>query len=208
MRWSPANEPGAGSGGFCRRTKVQEEPVRDARLLNAVGWAKEGDSDALRFLYVRYADNVYGYVQSIVRDEHESEDITQHLFSKLPAALSRYEPRSVPFSAWILRVARNLALDHIRALRAVPCEEIRGADEATDDDAFERSRALHDALDCLPREQREVLILRHVMGMTPREIAQSLGKTEGSINGLHHRGRRAMQHELGERGARPVTSAG
>ena len=59
----------------------------------------------MRMLYLRYADNVYGYVCSIVRDEHEAEDVTQQVFAKLMTAIARYEPRSVPFSAWILRIS-------------------------------------------------------------------------------------------------------
>jgi RNA polymerase sigma-70 factor, ECF subfamily len=197
---------GAGSAGFRRNTRLPEENARDPLLAKAILRAKEGDRDALTFLYVRYADNIYGYVRSIVRDEHEAEDITQHLFSKLTFALSRYEPRSVPFSAWILRVARNLAVDHLRAVRAIPCEEVRPVDSVADDFSFERSRALQDALDALPPDQRQVLILRHVAGMSPSEIARSLGKTEGSIHGLHHRGRRTLQRELAELGAGPVTA--
>jgi RNA polymerase sigma-70 factor (ECF subfamily) len=197
---------GATSGGFRQRTALPDENGTDALLLKAVLRAKEGDRDALTFLYVRYADNLYGYVGSIVRDEHAAEDITQDLFVKLPSALARYEPRRVPFAAWILRVARNLALDHLRAQRAVPCAEVRPVEPLADDLSFERSRALRDALDALPRDQRQVLILRHVAGMTPGEIARSLGRSEGSIHGLHHRGRRALQRELSELGARPVTS--
>jgi RNA polymerase sigma-70 factor (ECF subfamily) len=192
--------------GFRRNTALPEESGRDPLLLKAILRAKEGDRDALSFLYIRYADNVYGYVRSIVRDEHDAEDITQQLFLKLTPALSRYEPRSVPFAAWILRVARNLALDHIRAARAIPCEEVRPVDAVAEDYSFERSRALQDALDALPPDQRQVLILRHVVGMTPGEIGRSLGKSEGSIHGLHHRGRRTLQRELSESGARPVTA--
>ena len=197
---------GATTAGFRQRTMLPDDDGADGLLLKAILRAKEGDRDALRFLYVRYADNIYGYVRSIVRDEHDAEDITQHLFSKLTFALSRYEPRSVPFAAWILRVARNLALDHIRAKRAIPCEEVRPVDSVADDFSFERSSALRDALDALPPDQRQVLILRHVVGMTPGEIARSLGKTEGSIHGLHHRGRRTLQHELSKLGAAPVTA--
>jgi RNA polymerase sigma-70 factor, ECF subfamily len=201
-----ARRVGATTGGFRQRTTLPDDDGADGLLLKAILRAKEGDRDALSFLYVRYADNIYGYVRSIVRDEHEAEDITQQLFSKLTFALSRYEPRSVPFAAWILRVARNLALDHIRAKRAIPCEEVRPVDSVADDFSFERSHALRDALDALPRDQRQVLILRHVVGMTPGEIARSLGKTEGSIHGLHHRGRRTLQRELSELGAGPVTA--
>jgi RNA polymerase sigma-70 factor (ECF subfamily) len=167
--------------------------------------ARDGDRDALRFLYVRFADNIYGYVCSIVRDEHEAEDITQHLFTKLTSILPNYEERDVPFSAWILRVARNLALDHLRQRRAVPCEEIRGVDEHFDDTARERSQCLQEALSLLPRDQREVLIMRHILGMSPREIAAALGKSEGSIHGLHHRGRGAMQRALVQLEAGPAT---
>jgi RNA polymerase sigma-70 factor (ECF subfamily) len=201
-----ARRLGAATGGFRQRTTLPDDDGADGLLLKAILRAKEGDPDALTFLYVRYADNIYGYVRSIVRDDHEAEDITQQLFSKLTFALSRYEPRSVPFSAWILRVARNLAVDHIRALRAIPCEEVRPVDSVADDYSFERSRALQDALDALPRDQRQVLILRHVAGLSPGEIARSLGKTEGSIHGLHHRGRRTLQRELSELGAGPVTA--
>ena len=45
----------------------------------AVARAKEGDDEALRFLYVTYSHNIYGYVRSIVRDDHEAEDVTQHV---------------------------------------------------------------------------------------------------------------------------------
>ena len=194
------------AGRFRTKTRLDEGPELDRVVAQAVARAKEGDQEAVRFLYLRYVDNVYGYVRSIVRDEYEAEDITQQLFSKLTFALSRYEPRSVPFAAWILRVARNLALDHVRAARAIPCEEVRPVDSVADDFSFERSWALQDALDALPRDQRQVLILRHVAGMSPGEIARSLGKTEGSIHGLHHRGRRTLQRELSELGAGPVTA--
>jgi RNA polymerase sigma-70 factor, ECF subfamily len=201
-----ASDRGAWDGGFRARRNLPEENRSDALLLEAIHRAKEGDRDALRFLYVRYADNLYGYVRSIVCDDHAAEDITQDLFAKLPSALARYEPRRVPFAAWILRVARNLALDHLRAIRAVPCAELRAVEPVADDFSFERSRALRDALDALPRDQRQVLLLRHVMGMTPGEIARSIGKSEASVHGLHHRGRRTLQRQLSELGARPVTA--
>ena len=96
----------------------------------AVARGKEGDREAIRFLYVRYSDNIYGYVRSIVRDEHEAEDITQHVFAKLMTVLVKYEERGVPFFAWLLRLAHNAAIDHLRGRRATPAEEVFGADAA------------------------------------------------------------------------------
>jgi RNA polymerase sigma-70 factor, ECF subfamily len=178
----------------------------DALLLRAVAATKSGDVSALHFLYVRYADDVRGYVQSIVRERHDAEDITQNVFAKLPRAIRTYERREVPFAAWILRVARNAAVDHMRSRRPVPCEEVRTSDQGYEQVGFERSQSLRDALERLPEEQREVLVLRHVAGLSPGEIAQRLHKTEGSIHGLHHRGRRALRAALVELEAAPVTN--
>jgi RNA polymerase sigma-70 factor, ECF subfamily len=173
--------------------------MRERRVVaQAVARAKAGDQEALRFLYVRYADNVYGYVRSIVRDHHEAEDVTQHVFAKLITALPKYEAREVPFAAWILRVARNVALDHMRRRRAIPCDEVRELDARRDDqgDAQETSLTLREALDDLPEDQREVIVLRHLVGLSPGEIADRLGRTEPSIHGLHHRGRGALRSAL------------
>jgi RNA polymerase sigma-70 factor, ECF subfamily len=170
----------------------------------AAARAKAGDMSALDFLYVRFADDVCGYVDSIVRDHHAAEDITQNVFAKLMTAIQKYEPRDVPFAAWILRVSRNAALDYLRARRQIPVEEVRKDDEGDEQIGFERSNCLRDALWRLPEEQREVLVLRHLAGLSPSEIASRLGKTEGSIHGLHHRGRAALQQLLREMDAAPV----
>jgi RNA polymerase sigma-70 factor, ECF subfamily len=177
-------------------------------LAQAIARAKEGDASALHFLYVRYADDVCGYVNSIVRDRHEAEDITQTLFAKLLTKIQRYEQRSVPFSAWILRVARNSALDHVRGRRMVPVETVRTSDEGSDELRFERSNSIREALERLPEEQRTVLVLRHMAGLTPVEIAERLKKTESAIHGLHHRGRGALKAALRELDAAPVVQAG
>lgn len=184
----------------------QETAERD-RERCAIAEAKAGDWDALHYLYVRYADDVRGFVQSIVRDHHEAEDITQNVFAKLIKAIQKYEEREVPFAAWILRVARNAALDHLRAKRQIPVEEVRIADDGHDQIAADRGRCLRAALAELPEAQREVLVLRHIAGLSPGEIAERLGKTEASIQGLHHRGRAALKASLRELGSAPVTAA-
>ena len=107
-----------------RVSTALEHNNRDEAIDRAVTAAQAGDMDAIRFLYMRYKDNVYGYVLSIVREQHEAEDCTQQVFMKLISAIQRYEPRTVPFTAWILRVARNVAIDHLRQRRAIPREEV------------------------------------------------------------------------------------
>ena len=175
-------------------------------MYDAVARAKEGDTSALHFLYVRYADDIRGYVCSIVRDPHEAEDITQNVFAKLMTSILRYERRETPFAAWILRVARNVALDHVRARRQIPFAEVRTSDNGHHQIDFERLESIREALRQLPEEQREVLVLRHIAGLTPGEIAERMGKSEGSIHGLHHRGRVVVQAALHEHESGPVTS--
>ena len=120
-------------------------------------------------------------------------------------ALPKYEQREVPFAAWILRVARNVAVDHMRQRRAIPCEEVRELEPTTHDEhRSERRSTLREALATLPDDQRQVIVLRHLVGLSPGEIAGRLGKTEPSIHGLHHRGRGALRAVLTERDCAPT----
>jgi RNA polymerase sigma-70 factor, ECF subfamily len=190
------------------RRLAASSPCDDRGLVSrAIARAKEGDTHAIHFLYVRYADDVQGYVQSIVRNCHDAEDITQSVFAKLMTVIGKYEQREVPFSAWILRVARNAALDQVRSRRQIPFEEVRTSDDGHEQVGFDRSQALKAALAQLPEDQREVLVLRHVVGLSPSEIANRLGKSEGSVHGLHHRARGTLQTALTELEASPLTAA-
>ncbi|MBX5468883.1 MAG: sigma-70 family RNA polymerase sigma factor [Thermoleophilaceae bacterium] len=195
------------SARFQIRRNLEETRDEAGVVARAVEAAKRGDRDAFRYLYVRYADNVYGYVRSIVGDDHDAEDVTQQVFTKLMTSLDRYEPRAVPFSAWMLRVARNVALDHVRQRRLILCDEVHASEADVDDRAHHSSMTVREALASLPHDQRTVLVLRHVLGLSPPEIARCLGKTEGSVHGLHHRGRGALQKALAQRGTAPSTLA-
>ena len=198
---------GLETGEVARRAGGAGEDGGRDRERRAIGAAKAGDWDALHYLYARYADDVRRFVQSIVRNRHDAEDITHEVFAKLMQAIQKYEEREVPFAAWILRVARNAALDHLRSRRQIPVEEVRITDEGHEQTSFEYSRALKAALAELPESQRQVLVLRHIGGLSPNEIAERLGKTEASIQGLHHRGRAALKDSLRELGVAPVTAA-
>jgi RNA polymerase sigma-70 factor (ECF subfamily) len=188
-----AGEAGRAAGN----TRLVQEAVKQAQA---------GDSEGLHFLYVRYAPDVQRFVNSIVKDHHEAEDITQNVFAKLMKSIKRYEQREVPFVAWIMRVARNATLDHMRTRRAIPTEEVRIADTGQAQLGIDRGRDLRHALEQLPEDQREVLVLRHIAGLTPVEIAATLKKSESSVHGLHHRGRRSLQAKLVEIGAAPVVA--
>jgi len=194
------------TGRFRRSTSLDESETCRRRVSLAVARAKQGDREALRYLYIQYADNVYGYVVSIVKDEHEAEDITQMVFAKLITVLGRYEQREVPFTSWLLRLAHNAALDHLRRRVPTPAEEVRSPNERVDECPSDDVQVVGQALAALPEDQRTVVVLRHLVGLTPGEIAERLGRSENSIHGLHHRGRRALQSHLRQLECAPVTA--
>jgi RNA polymerase sigma-70 factor, ECF subfamily len=167
----------------------------------------EVDPDAVRFLYERHARSVYRYLRGMVgRDD--AEDLTQQVFLKLITQLQRYEARSdVPFSAWLRRVAHNLAVDYLRSPRPGPMDSIRPLAAGPDEGVTERAQCLFEALAELPPSQREVVVLRYLAGLSPGEIASALGRSEDSIHCLHHRARGRLKRELTRRGAAPLTLA-
>jgi RNA polymerase sigma-70 factor, ECF subfamily len=192
------------SHGFYASTAVEENDG-DPEIAHAVARAQIGDMEAFRFLYLRYKNNVYGYVLSILGDEHDAEDATQYVFLKLMSAIRQYEPRTVPFTAWIIRVARNVAVDCQRQRRTVLCEEVWKPPLPADESDRDRRWGLEHALETLPPDQRGVLMLRHLVGLSPTEIAAQMGRTEASIHGLHHRARQALRRELERIQCTPTT---
>src|SRR3954452_16914388 len=195
---------GLNDGRFHRRTSFDKD-LQPGELAAAIDQAKAGDGEAVRYLYLRFAPNVYGYARSLVRDEHEAEDVTQQVFARLMTALKRYEDRGVPFSAWILRITHNMAIDHMRR-RLTLCDETTVPERTDEGRQHDLGRALREALEELPEVQRQVLVMRHVGGLTPGEIAAKLEKSEDSVHGLHHRGRRALKSALRQAEAAPVVA--
>jgi RNA polymerase sigma-70 factor (ECF subfamily) len=154
---------------------------------------------------VTYARNVHRRIQGIVHDAHEAEDLTHDVFVKLFTALGKYEQREVPFSAWILRVAQNAALDHLKRRRQVPFAQMQLSDCGRDQLGWDRRRCLKAALAGLTDEQREVLVLHHVGDLPLRQIADRMGKSEGAVTQLHHRARAALRVSLAELESAPRT---
>jgi RNA polymerase sigma-70 factor (ECF subfamily) len=167
--------------------------------------AKASDHDAMRELYLRFAPHVHDYVGRIVVNPDDADDVTQQIFAKLLTELWRYEPGEAPFRAWILRVSHNAAIDHVRRTRAFPCEEVRTIQEHADEPPLERRASLREALASLTTGQRDVLVLRHIVGLTPDEIATRLGRSVRSVHCLHQRGRAAACMALGALGSAPAT---
>jgi RNA polymerase sigma-70 factor (ECF subfamily) len=200
-------EATAARSGYRRRRLIDQPQDAEALVAAAVDRARDGEDDALRLIYLLYADNVFGFVLAIVRDEHDAEDITSEVFARLPRALGHYRTSATPFAGWLLRVARNAALDHLRAQRSVPLAEIRATGASAELQAVERLDALKAALAALPEDQRQVMLLRLVAGLTPGEVAERLGRSVDAVHALQHRARRRLREELTQSGWAPTSAA-
>src|SRR2546429_4902137 len=103
--------------------KSSRESNENVRRL--VDRAQQGDRDALEELYLIHFDRIYGYLHMSVGNRHDAEDLTTQTFLKMLESIGRFRWRSAPFSAWLFRIAHNLAMDHFRATkRWQPQEEV------------------------------------------------------------------------------------
>jgi RNA polymerase sigma-70 factor (ECF subfamily) len=200
-------EATASRSGYRRRRPPPSSPEADRLVLVAVEQARAADTDALRLLYLLFADDLYGCVLAIVRDPDDAEDVTSDVFARLTRALRTYRPGPAPFAAWLLRVGRNAALDHVRAQRTVPRAEVRAPDTPAEDLARERLDALRTALEALPADQRGVMLLRFVAGLSPVEVAARMGRSVDAVHALQYRARRRLRRELTLLGSAPVAAA-
>ena len=175
-------------------TQVLASPT-DEELV--IAYAKRGDERAVRTLVERHQERVYGYLLGMVRDRTVADDLFQETFLRVLKALQGERAtytRQGKFLGWVLRIARNAALDHLRSRRkwqdVEASREPEGNsywDQLTDDappvdSTLERQTHrnwLRAAIEKLPPEQREVLLLRHEAELTFREIA---ALTDVSIN--------------------------
>jgi RNA polymerase sigma-70 factor, ECF subfamily len=178
---------------------------RRERTLTAIQRARRGDADALASLYSDYAPGVYAYVRRMLRNDYDAQDVTQQAFVKLATSLDKYDARRADFSAWMLRMAHNIAVDHLRKQRLMLMRDpLEATGEAQQPDPHD-GRSLREAFRALSSAQRDVLLLRDVVGLTPQEVAKRLGKSKAAVNTCHHRARRAAVRSLVALGSTPTT---
>ena len=195
---------------FCRSSSTLASTASAPRsqresTLSALRRAKRGDADALDYLYRHYAPGVFAYVRRILRNDYDAQDVTQQVFVKLATSLDKYDARRAGFSAWLLRMAHNLAVDHLRKQRLTLLSDPVETTGDTEQPDLDDGRSLREMFSALSSAQRDVLLLREVVGLTPREVAKRLGKTEAAVNTCHHRARRAAVRSLIAMGSTPAT---
>jgi RNA polymerase sigma-70 factor (ECF subfamily) len=165
--------------------------------------AQRGDRLALEELYLLHFDRIYSYLHMSVGTRHDAEDLTTQTFVKMLEAIGRFQWRAVPFSAWLFRIAHNLAMDHFRASRRwQPEEEVPESAQGEESSAEEQAIAslgqtsMLELIERLSPEQRQVLTLKFVFRFSNAETAAILGKTEGAVKSLQHRALASLQKHV------------
>lgn len=179
-----------------------DEPDELQRL---VGAARGRDRDAVARLFDRYYDSVYRYAYARLGNVTDAEDAASETFAAMLRALPRFRWRGVPFEAWLFRIAMSKVVDAARhRSRVRPAGDGLELDVADADAdparvfAFrELRRELVVAIERLPRDQRDVLMVRFFAGRSIRETADHLGRSEGAIKQLQFRALSSLRRSSG-----------
>jgi RNA polymerase sigma-70 factor, ECF subfamily len=182
---------------------IQNATARTDDLRRLVDQAQRGDREALEALYLLHFDRIYSYLHMSVGNRQDAEDLTTQTFLKMLEAIGRFRWRSAPFSAWLFRIAHNLAMDHFRANRRWQPEEevpeLEGAAESSAEEAALEAigrRSMLELLETLSHEQQQVLTLKFVFRFSNGEAATILGKSEGAVKSLQHRALASLERQL------------
>ncbi len=187
------------------------EREADLELLRAV---KAGDATAYRGLVEKYQGRLYGMAYGMVRNKEDARDITQDAFVKAYSSLDSFRTES-SFYTWLYRIAMNLSIDFLRKRKRQGTTSFDEGIAAKDDDgnmlaahhsedprkALERKR-LHkkimDAVEDLPEDQRQAILLRELEGLSYKEIADIMGIAEGTVMSRLFYARKKLQKVLSE----------
>jgi RNA polymerase sigma-70 factor, ECF subfamily len=183
-------------------TARPEAPDRE-HIRRLVERGQRGDRDALEELYLIHFDRIYSYLHMSVGNRQDAEDLTTQTFLKMLESIGKFRFRAAPFSAWLFRIAHNLAMDHFRAARRwQPEEEVPeppGQEELSAEDEAMHSigrASMLELIEGLSPEQQQVLTLKFVFNFGNGEVATILGKTEGAVKSLQHRALVSLQKHL------------
>jgi RNA polymerase sigma-70 factor (ECF subfamily) len=163
----------------------------------------KSEPDAFGELYDHYVGQIHRFVYSRMRNQEAAEDVTSEVFFKALRAIGRYKPSGHPFSSWLYQISVNAIADHYRSRR--PTSNIDDAIGVSDDQTpvdertIQRSEAARvwAAIADLPTQQRTAMTLKLGEDLKLAQIGEIMGKSEGAIKLLIHRGMIGVRVRLG-----------
>src|SRR5215467_5368211 len=190
-------------GGMASPTEREAARESTEHVRELVARGQQGDREALEELYLIHFDRIYSYLHVSVGNRHDAEDLTTQTFLKMLEKIGSFKWQSAPFSAWLFRIAHNLAMDHFRATRRwQPEEEVPeppdSAERSAEDAAMHSigRQSMLELIENLSPEQQQVLSLKFVFNLPNAEVAAILDKSEGAIKSLQHRALVSLQKQI------------
>lgn len=188
-----------------------DDRLDDSEMILAV---REGDTTAFRGLVEKYQGRVYSMLYGMLRNREDARDVAQDAFVKAFHRLDSFRLES-SFYTWLYRIAMNLAIDLVRKRKRRPTssfeEEIatRDADGGMSElhqgagprKVLERKRLykrIMDAVDSLPDDQKQAILLRELEGLSYKEIADIMGIPEGTVMSRLFYARKKLQKLLAD----------
>ncbi len=175
------------------------------RVAKLVERAQRGDREALEELYLLHFDRIYSYLHMSVGNRHDAEDLTTQTFLKMLESITKFRWQAAPFSAWLFRIAHNLAMDHFRATRRWQPEEDVPEQPGEEEPSAEAQamqsigrQSMLELIEDLSVEQQQVLTLKFVFNFANADVATILGKTEGAVKSLQHRALASLQKHISQ----------
>ena len=188
------------------KNDVQEMGSGD-RERTLVDAARAGDERAFEALVLKYQDRIYRLIQRLVSSADVVDDLAQEVFIRAYRSLGDFKGES-SFYTWLYKIALNLCRNHYRTKGRRPAAEalddnavgasFESGEVSPEEAVFRREfwDALRGALDALPPEQREAVVLCDLEGMSYEEMAEMTGVPIGTVRSRIFRGRRALQGRL------------
>ena len=176
------------------------------RLRALVDLAKGGDSEAFGQLYDHYVSGVFRFVYYRVGSQQLAEDLTSETFVRGLRAIQRFNWQGKDFGAWLTTIARNLIADHFKSSRArleivsetIPEGKVIVPSPEQEVLALISNEMLFEAVNGLPSEQRDCILMRFIQGLSIAQTAAALGRSEGAIKQLQLRAVRSLAKTLPE----------
>jgi RNA polymerase sigma-70 factor (ECF subfamily) len=184
---------------------VEGEPTSGEATAPAVSKAEL--DRAFSELYRTHLRDVYSYAYYRVGNHHDAEDLTEQAFLQAYRHFerARRESNGRPLRPWLIRIAHNLASNYYRDRARRPEANIEAIEPPMHPHGTERVvegreelREVIDKLQDLPDDRREALIMRFALGMSNREIARALGRTDGATKVLIHRAIKQLEENMAE----------
>lgn len=156
--------------------------------------AIDGDGDAFGRLYDMHVDRVYRHIYYRVSNKADAEDLTQQVFMKAWQAIGRYKKTTSLFLAWLIRISHNLVIDFYRSKKSEAHIDFNIVATKTKTDPAHLAEVqfsqqeIRQAINRLNGDQQQVILMRFIEDFSYTEIAAALGKSEGAIRVILHRG--------------------